>query len=131
MKTAVRIFITFIVVLTVYFFVFWVPFSLIPPDYKISFLPNIVALVIAILAGFFVWKKTKKVHHGLATSILLGGIILGAIGFIAGFVGPLIFTPENNLGPLLGIIYTGPIGFIVGLIIGGLYWKFKNVPRQL
>jgi hypothetical protein len=55
---------------------------------------------------------------------LLGGIILGGIGFVAGFVGPIIFTPESNQGPLLGIFITGPLGFIVGALAGCLISLF-------
>jgi hypothetical protein len=44
--------------------------------------------------------------------------ILGVIGFLGGFVGPVIFTPEANQGPLLGIFITGPLGFILGLVVG-------------
>jgi hypothetical protein len=51
---------------------------------------------------------------------------VGAIGFIGGFIGPMIFYPESNQGPLLGIFFTGPIGFIIGLIGGGLYWLIKR-----
>jgi hypothetical protein len=46
------------------------------------------------------------------------GLILGAIGFVAGFVGPLIWSPGANQGPLLGIFITGPLGFVVGLALG-------------
>ncbi|WP_457155650.1 hypothetical protein [Mesorhizobium sp. P5_C1] len=46
------------------------------------------------------------------------GVILGIIGFVGGFVGPVIFTPEANQGPLLGIFITGPLGFVVGLVVG-------------
>jgi hypothetical protein len=55
---------------------------------------------------------------------LLGGIIVGGIGFVAGFVGPIIFTPESNQGPLLGIFITGPLGFIVGALAGYLISLF-------
>jgi len=44
---------------------------------------------------------------------------LGLIGFIGGYVGPVILTPEANQGPLLGIFITGPLGFLLGLVIGG------------
>jgi hypothetical protein len=54
-------------------------------------------------------------------SALLGGLILGGIGFAAGFFGPILLTPEANQGPLLGIFITGPLGFVVGLLLGGLY----------
>lgn len=46
------------------------------------------------------------------------GVVLGVIGFVGGFVGPLIFTPEANQGPLLGIFITGPLGFVLGLVVG-------------
>ncbi|TPI40767.1 hypothetical protein FJW05_24375 [Mesorhizobium sp. B2-9-1] len=50
--------------------------------------------------------------------MLKWGAILGVIGFLGGFVGPVIFTPEANQGPLLGIFITGPLGFVLGLIVG-------------
>jgi hypothetical protein len=54
----------------------------------------------------------------------MGGLILGGIGFVGGFFGPLIFTPESNQGPLLGIFITGPLGFMVGLLLGALSSPF-------
>ena len=61
---------------------------------------------------------------------LFGGIIVGGIGFVAGFVGPIIFTPESNQGPLLGIFITGPLGFIIGALAGCLISLFtaRNPP---
>ncbi|WP_263588878.1 hypothetical protein [Sphingopyxis sp. GC21] len=46
------------------------------------------------------------------------GCLLGAIGFAGGFFGPMIFTPDANQGPMLGIFITGPIGFLLGLLAG-------------
>ena len=51
---------------------------------------------------------------------MICGLGLGSIALIAGFIGPLIFTPNANQGPLLGIFITGPIGSIVGTILGVL-----------
>jgi hypothetical protein len=51
---------------------------------------------------------------------LIGGLILGALGFAAGFLGPLLFTPGANQGPLLGIFFTGPLGFAAGAWAGAL-----------
>lgn len=45
-------------------------------------------------------------------------LFVGSVGFLIGFVGPMIVAPHANQGPLLGIIYTGPIGFVVGLAWG-------------
>lgn len=52
--------------------------------------------------------------------VLRVGLIVGGISFAAGFVGPIIVTPEANQGPLLGIFVTGPIGFAVGVVLGAL-----------
>ena len=54
-----------------------------------------------------------------------GGVIVGGISFLAGFLGPIILTPQANQGPLVGIFITGPIGFVVGIIVGYLYSIFK------
>lgn len=58
-------------------------------------------------------KKSKKVNI-----ILKSALILGFLGFIFGYIGPLIFSPEDNLGPLMGIFLTGPVGFVFGGVIG-------------
>jgi len=47
-------------------------------------------------------------------------VILGGIGFSIGFFGPMVFTPEANQGPLLGIFITGPLGALVGAIGGSI-----------
>lgn len=46
------------------------------------------------------------------------GVILGVIGFVGGFVGPVIFTPDANQGPLLGLLITEPLGLVIGLVVG-------------
>jgi hypothetical protein len=51
-------------------------------------------------------------------STLLGGGALGGIGFVAGFIGPIIVMPEVSHGPLLGIFITGPLGFLIGGLAG-------------
>jgi hypothetical protein len=43
---------------------------------------------------------------------------VGAAAFALGFFGALVFYPESNLGPLLGIFITGPVGFLVGALFG-------------
>ena len=53
-------------------------------------------------------------------SALRGGCLLGAIGFAVGYVGPIVFMPESNQGPLLGIFITGPGGFLLGLVLGAV-----------
>ena len=42
------------------------------------------------------------------------------ICFLVGFVGPMIFAPGANQGPLLGLLYTGPLGLVLGAIWGAI-----------
>ena len=59
----------------------------------------------------------------------LGAVVLGAVGFCAGFFGPIALNPDANQGPLVGILITGPGGLIVGAALGavlaflGVSWK--------
>jgi hypothetical protein len=48
-------------------------------------------------------------------------LIVGGIGFCAGFLGPMVFAPDANQGPLLGIFITGPLGALLGAIGGVVY----------
>jgi hypothetical protein len=57
---------------------------------------------------------------------VVGGLVIGGIGFAAGFFGPIILTPRANQGPLLGILVTGPLGFVLGAVIGWLYGRFRT-----
>lgn len=49
---------------------------------------------------------------------ILSTLLMGAAGFLAGFVGPILVTPDANQGPLLGIFITGPLGVVAGAILG-------------
>ena len=76
--------------------------------------PLVVAAVIVRPLPHLAMKRFQEI----ALCTLMGGIILGGIGFVGGFFGPIIFTPQANQGPLLGIFITGPLGFILGAMIG-------------
>jgi hypothetical protein len=43
---------------------------------------------------------------------------VGAVSFLAGFLGPIVLQPDANQGPLLGIFISGPLGFALGLVWG-------------
>ena len=83
---------------------------------------SLVALAAAVAAGRFVWLRSGALPAGLAASIGLGALALGGIGFLGGFFGPMLFMPQANQGPLLGIFITGPLGFLIGAVLGALYW---------
>lgn len=57
---------------------------------------------------------------GVVKSALRGGCLLGEIGFVAGFVGPIVFMPDSNQGPLLGIFITGLGGSVLGFVLGAI-----------
>src|SRR5258708_28530789 len=45
-------------------------------------------------------------------------VVLGITGFVCGFIGPMVFAPESNQGPMLGIFITGPAAALLGAILG-------------
>jgi len=72
---------------------------------------------LAIGAGAWVWNVTASSNPTApagAPNVLLSGVLVGAVGLVCGFVGPIYFD-AGNLGPLLGLFMTGPGGFILGI----------------
>ena len=120
MVTIARFGLAFLVGVATFYFVFWLPMSL------LSFLPGhmliafVGSLAAAIWAGRYMWHRTRD-GGGVLTMTLGGAMTVGTIGFLGGFFGPMIFAPGANQGPLLGIFYTGPLGFVIGGI-GGLFY---------
>ncbi|HEY5648180.1 MAG TPA: multidrug ABC transporter permease [Nitrospiria bacterium] len=96
-----------------------------------DWLSGLISLPGGVLAAWFVWRSTAGPSAGLGLSVVGGALIIGGLGFIIGFVGPIIFFPEANQGPLLGLFITGPLGTAAGAIGGGVYWyvqKQKKLP---
>jgi hypothetical protein len=126
MKTPIRIILTFFAVTASYCTFLFVPVFLLPWAHIKKPFNLFLALILAAGIGVFFWKKSGKISDSHATNVLLGGIVVGGIGFISGFFGPIIFNPSSNQGPMLGIFITGPVGFLVGLIGGGIYGLIKK-----
>jgi hypothetical protein len=122
MLTVARFGLAFLVGIATFYFVFWVPGSL------VSFLPGhsvlaaIGSTVAAVWTARYTWHRTEGAGDGGLLAMTFGGALtVGAIGFIAGFFGPIIFAPEANQGPLLGLFITGPLGFLAGGAGGFIY----------
>ncbi|MBM3401421.1 MAG: hypothetical protein FJY21_03760 [Bacteroidetes bacterium] len=131
MKTMIRIFTTLFTIFASYYFISFIPFSLIPLRANFGIIIIVLSLLISIYLGYFVWKYMGTGSNSLSRYIFLGGIIFGSVGFIIGFVGPIILSSPENQGPLLGIFLTGPVGFIIGLIGGGVFWKLKIKAKKV
>lgn len=108
------------------FFLISVPISMLRINQNYPALSVVVSLVFSLFVGVLIWKQTGSHSNRLIRSMFTGGFLLGSIGFVLGFVGPILLTPSSNQGPLLGIFITGPIGFILGLIGGGIYGWIKS-----
>lgn len=128
MNNFFRFVITAIVFLATFFFIFWVPMSLIPYVHELG-IAYFVALGCAGTAAWYVWKKSASTDTGLAQSVIYGAFMVGGISFCAGFFGPMIFAPGANQGPMLGLFITGPLGFIAGGVGGFVYWLVKRKQR--
>jgi hypothetical protein len=89
---------------------------------------NLLSMLSAAGIGWFFWRTLGEDSKNTLTYMTCGAILIGSIGFAAGFFGPMILTPGANQGPLLGIFFTGPLGFIIGGIAGLVYssWSRKK-----
>jgi hypothetical protein len=130
MSYILRVIVLLFVVPATYFFIYWVPFSLVLFIQQ-RWIPSIVSMVCAAGVGWYVWRKLGSMPSDLISSISLGGVVLGGIGFCVGFFGPLVFAPEANQGPLLGIFITGPLGLLFGAVGGFIYWWVKRKKAEV
>jgi hypothetical protein len=94
-----------------------------------ALIAQIVSKLCGLAAGILAWRLTASSDPRLVRYSITGACCTGFIGFLAGFIGPIIFTPHANQGPLLGILFTGPFGFVAGAVGGALYWlRRRSIP---
>jgi hypothetical protein len=122
---AVRILVTVISALAAFYFTYWASGALVFALDWSPWLSFLAALGAGVGAAWLVWTRTEAIHSGFVSTVVIGAVVTGGIGFSAGFFGPMIFTPGANQGPLLGIFITGPLGFLLGAAGGAIYW-FKT-----
>ena len=120
MNRGARLTLAILVGIATHYFVHWMALALIVP-LELFWLATLLALGCGIAAGRYVYRRTETANLGLLEWMLKGGLIVGGIGFVGGFFGPMIFAPEANQGPLLGLLITGPLGFLAGGIGGLVY----------
>lgn len=119
MRKGPRLALAIVTGIAVHYFVYWVPSALLIPT-EHYWLASILSLAAGIAAGRYVWQKAAAVDKGVGAYALSGALIVGGIGFVGGFFGPILLGGGNQ-GPLLGLFITGPLGFLLGAIGGVVY----------
>lgn len=116
-----------IIVLTAFsVFISWLPslshiFGLFNVLGEILWIKILFISMAVLTAGSLFWTFANKGSVlSLVSHIFTGALIVGSIGFIGGFFGPIIFMSDANQGPLIGF-FTGPIGFLLGGLGGLIY----------
>lgn len=94
---------------------FWVPITL-------------LLITLTALCWWFALRGNRPVSQSAIRASWLGGLLVGALSFALGFIGPLIVWPDNNLGPVLGILITGPLGFVAGVLGALSFRKLRASP---
>ena len=86
-----------------------------------AWIGSLVALAAAVYVARQVWNGAAEGTTSVAVMAGLGAVIVGGLGFVLGFFGPMIFAPGANQGPMLGLFITGPAGVVIGAIAGAMY----------
>jgi hypothetical protein len=119
MKPASRVAFAFMVFFGTYVLT-WL-LALLLPLGSLGWIGNVISLIVAVALARYTWIHADVAAGSLAGAIGYGAILFGGIGFAAGFFGPMIFAPEANQGPLLGILITGPAGVLLGVFASLIY----------
>lgn len=134
----VRGFLAGLTAVATFFFVYWMGagllfglLSLVLPPGPATVIGSLVAGVAGAGCGVLARRQLLRrratgASPGLGWAVAQGALLLGAIGFVAGFFGPMIFTPGANQGPMLGIFITGPGGAVLGAVGGAIWWIARD-----
>jgi hypothetical protein len=94
-----RVALSGIAALATFYFVYWIPFSLLFPHDDFGWFRNIGSLTPSVIVGWYLWSQTGSLSKGLYKSAMIGAVVAGSLGFAAGFFGPMVFDPSANQGP--------------------------------
>jgi hypothetical protein len=122
MQNVVRGFVAFLTAIAALYFVYWTFGALLHSLGAPHLVSLITSLVAAIAAARYVWLRSASASGGFVRSTMMSALVTGAVGFTAGFFGPMLFVPSANQGPLLGIFITGPLGLMLGGAGGAIHW---------
>lgn len=80
-----------------------------------------IALTAAIWVGYNTWRLVDGGQIGTSVAVICGALIVGGLGFIVGFLGPMVLAKDTSQGPLFGIFIMAPLGVILGAIGGYIF----------
>jgi hypothetical protein len=91
----------------------------------------VLRLAVTFLAARMIWRRLSypSAAPSIWQAIALGALLVGGIAFFVGFFGPIIFAPNANQGPMLGLFITGPLGAVLGGIGGAIRHKLQQRRR--
>jgi hypothetical protein len=122
-----RIFLIVIASPAVYVATYWIV-SLAFSAYGLIWVPNTIALLVALEAGWVLWTRSGNFPSatGLSRAITLSAIVAGGAGFAIGFYGPMMDPASSPLDSLYGLLVMGPIGMLTGGFVALVYWKISR-----
>jgi len=124
-----------------FYFVGWMAGALLSgllPDFLAAILGLAGGVACAAWVGHRMWttfggpggeEGAGRQPPGILGSVVTGALLVGAVGFVGGFFGPILFMPDANQGPLLGLLFTGPLGVVLGAIGGAIYGVSRRGAR--
>jgi hypothetical protein len=86
-----------------------------------AWIGSLAALAASAYVARNVWNGTAEGSTSVSVMAGLGAVIVGGLGFVLGFFGPMILAPGANQGPMLGLFITGPAGAVIGAVAGAVY----------
>ena len=126
MLTLVRIVLGLVGLLAVWCLSYWIFFAQF--DHAGSpFLGRGAPFLVGLLAAGLVLAATEHLQHGWLSAIVLGALLLGAIG---AFFGPVIAGAMASGGPLLEFIMSGPGGLLLGMPAGAAWWGLQRLRKS-
>ena len=87
----------------------------------------ILSFMCALLTGWFSWQLISAREMNASVAAISGALMLGALFFIIGFLGPMAFAKDTSHGPLIGIFIAAPLGMVMGAIGGYFYASRQEV----